>query len=160
MNTSTSLFVGNGMILKKASGYWIHPTQAKQLELLRKWHGITIADRTLRYHHLNHGNKKLTVRRRRWKRRADGTVCILTTAMAYSVAGYQVLVSFGHLWAKNRIRALIQKYGPKSDSAKIPPGGAPDTAPERPPAEPGKSPNENPDFRIPHGLAPFPPWKK
>lgn len=160
MNTSASLFVGNGMILKKAKSGWIRPSQAKQLELLEKWHGITIADRTLRYHHLNHTRAGLTHRRRQWDRRDDGTCFRETTKMCYTVAGYQLLVSFGHSWAKDKIRWLIQKYGAKSDSAKIPPGGAPDTAPEQPPKEPGKTPFEDPDFRQRRGLEPIPSWKK
>lgn len=132
-HTSTAIFVTNGLILKKSRKLWIYPSQAKQLQLLVKFHGIKIAGRTLRYHHLNHKNDRFTYRKRRWKRRKDGTVFIQTTALCYTVSGYQYLYRLGNPWAKDRIKTLIQKYGPKSDTAKKPLRQTPPPADESPP---------------------------
>lgn len=120
ISTATALFVTNGLILQKSGRLWIYPSQAKQLELLKKRHGRKIADRTLRWHHLNFKTEGKTFRKRRWERNPDGTVFMQTTGMCYTIAGYRDLANLGLLWAKDRIRQLIQKYGPESDSAKIP----------------------------------------
>jgi len=119
-HTSTAILITNALTLKKSGKLWIYPSQAKQLQLLDKFHGIKIVDRTLRYHHLNHKNDGLTYRRRRWDRRDDGTVFMMTTGLCYTIPGYRYLLTLGNLWAKDRIKRLIQKYGPKSDSAKKP----------------------------------------
>jgi len=157
--TSAALFFTNALILKKSGKLWIYPSQARQLELLDKRHNKQIADRTLRYHHLNFKNNGLTVRKRRWKRRDDGTVYSLTTGMAYTISGYQDLVNSGHLWAKDRIKTLLQKYGTRSDSAKKPLATIQPRAPDIPPKKPGKTDFEDPEFRKKHGLSSRPPHK-
>jgi len=157
--TSAALFITNALILKKSGKLWIYPSQARQVELLDKRHNKQIAYRTLRYHHLNFKNNRLTVRKRRWDRRDDGTVYSLTTGMAYTIAGYQDLLNSGHLWAKDRIKTLLQKYGAGSDSAKKPPARIQPKAPDIPPKKPGETDFEDPEFRKKRGLPEMPPYK-
>ena len=157
--TSAALFITNALILKKSGKLWIYPSQARQLELLDKRHNKQIADRTLRYHHLNFKNNGLTVRRRRWKRNEDGTVFMLTTGMAYTIAGYRDLVNSGHLWARAKIETLLQKYGAGSDSAKKPLLRIQPTNQDIPPKKPGETDFEDPEFRKKRGLAEKPPYK-
>jgi len=132
-HTSTALFVTNGLILKKSGKLWIYPSQDKQLELLDKFHDINIVARTLRYHHLNHINAGLTKRRVRRLPRDDGTWYMQTTARCYTISGYKYLNRLGNPWAKDRIKTLIQKYGPKSDGAKRPLKEDPPAADDSPP---------------------------
>jgi len=143
-HTSTALFITNGSILKKSGKLWIYPSQAKQLELLDRFHGIKIVDRTLRYHHLNHINDGLTKRQVRRKKRDDGTWYMRTTARCYTISGYQDLFRLGNPWAKDRIKRLIQKYGPKSDSAKKPLRENPAPANQVPQKKSGLSDPEDP----------------
>ena len=116
--TSTALFLTIGLIMKKAKGMWIYPSQKGMLLILHKIYDIDIADRTLRYHRLNFKNDGRIKCKRRWDRNDDGTVFMKTTRMCLTVFGYQILLKMGHSWAGNCIKYLIQKYGSKSDSAK------------------------------------------
>jgi len=79
--------------------------------------------------------------------------------MAYTPAGYRVLLRLGHPWVKERIERLIQKYGPKSDSAKKPPGEILAPAPGGSPKKPGEGLFTDKEFRKKKGLKPDPPFE-
>jgi len=142
--TSTALFLTIAHIMKKSGKLWIYPSQAGMLSILHNIYQIDIVDRTLRYHRLNFKTTHLIYCKRRWDRLADGTVFMMTTAMAITVAGYKDLVKMGHHWAKPYIKRLIQKYGPGSDSAKKPLRETPERRLQAPPKKPGPSDHEDP----------------
>jgi len=142
--TSTALFLTIGLIMKKAKGMWIYPSQKGMLLILHKIYDIDIADRTLRYHRLNFKNDGRIKCKRRWDRNDDGTVFMKTTRMCLTILGYQDLLKMGHQWAGKCIKYLIQKYGPLSDSAKKPlrEGQAPND--QASPKKSGGGPTEDP----------------
>ena len=157
--TSTAIFVTNGMILKKSTSLWIHPSQAGQLGLLDKRHGLIRSDRTLRYHHLNHKNEGLTKRIPQRFPKGDGTHYAKPTKMCYTIAGYQRLVDLGNLWAKDWIKRLRKRYGPESDSAKRPPQGKVLETQDKVPPQHGKNPYLDPGSRGSLDLPEIPPFK-
>lgn len=127
--------------------------------ILHNIYNIDIADRTLRYHRLNFKINGIIYCKRRWARRDDGTVFMMTTAMAITIAGYKDLVKMGHPWARPYIKRLIQKYGPESDTAKKPPAELAATRGEPGPQKPPKSHFDDPEFRKRRGLKPLLPRK-
>ena len=153
-NTAMALFATYAIVLRTSKSGWIYPGQAATQRLLAKHHAIKIAQRTIRYHNLNQTNQGLVRRKRRYKRRSDGTVYILTTALCYTIQGYKILLSLGYTWAKEKIAWLRQKYGnslkPELNKQPVP---VPNPH-EESPTKHGPNPFRDPPFRNKIGLKP------
>lgn len=144
-------------IIKKYAGNWCYVSRDKLLELLKTHHKINIGYRQLGNHLADLRDAGLIKSIRRNHRRADGTLCLLTSARCLTIKGCKYLKSRGFVWAKIHMQKLRAKYippkpgkpyseKPLSDQVKIP-------------TNTEKNPFLDPGYRKKHGLPPLPPFK-
>lgn len=143
-------------IIRKYKGNWCYASRNKMLELLQEHHDIKIGYRQLGNHLADlrdHGLIKTYLRNHR---RADGTLCLLTSARCLTVKACKYMIKRGVLWARNHLNHLKRKYRPPEKGE--PYQYKPPPTQEITPQEQEKNPFLDPKRRHRLGLKPLPPF--
>lgn len=100
-------------IIKKYKKKYCVAGQDKIIELLATYYNINIQKRMLNYHLADLRKLGLIKTIRRTHRKADGTLCLQTSATCLTPLGYYELWKLGCEWAKKMYDRLIKTYCPK-----------------------------------------------
>lgn len=110
-------------VIRKYKKNYCTASQEKLIELLVKYHGVSIQRRMLNYHLADLRKLGLIKTVRRTHRNKDGTLCLETSATCLTPSGYLELLKLGCEWAKKKYDQLMSKYFPKkihADDAPLP----------------------------------------
>jgi hypothetical protein len=108
-------------VIRKYKKNYCTASQEKLVELLVKYHGVSIQRRMLNYHLADLRKLGLIKTVRRTHRNKDGTLCLETSATCLTPSGYLELLKLGCEWAKKKYNQLMDKYFPKKiDTKKAP----------------------------------------
>jgi len=112
-NTKTQLMSTLAAVIKKYKKRYCVASQAKMIELLQEFYGVTIHTRQINYHLADLRKWGLIKTIRRTHRKSDGTLCLQTSATCLTPIGYYELWKLGSEWAKKMFDSLIKTYNPK-----------------------------------------------
>jgi len=136
--TKYDVLITTASIIQKSGGNWSYASRNSTLQLLQKIHNIKIRYRQLGNHLADLRDAGLIKSWTRNHRRADGTLCLLTSARCLTIKGCKYLLRHGVTWAKYQLNKLKLKYIPpepgKPASVKVP------TTPGESPIKPGETP--------------------
>ena len=146
------------LLMRKGERTWVRTSRHKECQLLGQWYKRVIGKSWLSD---NRGALKRNGYHRAWQSGLRGNTgkfegsesrrqLTLKACSALSGRGIKV---FRKVWH-------AVKKGISPPLPRVPQPGEPPTTEEQPPRKPGKTPFEDPEFRRPHGLAPFPPRKR
>lgn len=107
-----SLLICIQALLAKHNNNYATASQAKYLELLETIHGEHIGRRMLNYHLADLQREGLIERIKRTHRNADGTLCLMTSAICLTIKGCLYLVKKKVTWAVQHLNKLRKKYIP------------------------------------------------
>ena len=136
--TKYDTLITTAFIIQKSRGNWSYASRNATLEILEKIHKIKIRYRQLGNHlaDLREGGLIKSITRNH--RRADGTLCLLTSARCLTIKGCKYLIRHGVTWARHHLNKLKLKYVPPEPgepvSVKVP------TTPGQSPMKPGENP--------------------
>jgi hypothetical protein len=151
------VLITTASIIQKSGGNWSYASRKATLELLEKIHNVKIKYRQLGNHLADLRAAGLIKSITRNHRKADGTLCLLTSARCLTIRGCKYLIRHGVEWARHQLEKLRLKYMPpvpgRPSSVKLP------TTEIQRPGKSGKTPFENPEFRRKLGLPDKPPFK-
>ena len=152
--TKYDVLITTAFIIQKSQGNWSYASRNATLKLLYTVHNISIKYRQLGNHLADLRDSGLIKSITRNHRKADGTLCLLTSARCLTLKGCKYLIRHGVTWAKHHLNKLKLKYIPpqpgKPASVKVP------ITDDQPPKKPGKTIFEDPEFRKKHGIKPPP----
>lgn len=155
-NTKYDTLLTITAIIAKYQGNWCYASRDKLLELLHHHHRITIGYRQLGNHLADLRNQGFIKTYLRNHRRADGTLCLLTSARCLTIKACKYLIKRGVSWARNHLQKLKRKYLPPKEGK--PYQDKPPPPKEITPHEQEKNPFLDPDLRHKRGLTRIPPF--
>jgi hypothetical protein len=97
-------------IIRKYKKKYCTASQQKITELLATYYNVSIKERMLNYHLADLRKAGLIKTIRRTHRKADGTLCLQTSATCLTPLGYLELWKLGCAWAKKKYDSLIKTY--------------------------------------------------
>ena len=97
-------------VIRKYKKKYCTASQQKITELLATYYKVSIRERMLNYHLADLRKAGLIKTIRRTHRKADGTLCLQTSATCLTPLGYLELWKLGCVWAKKKYDSLIKKY--------------------------------------------------
>lgn len=100
-------------VIKKYKKSYCVASQEKMIELLATFYKVSIQQRMLNYHLADLRKFGLIKTIKRTHRKADGTLCLQTSATCLTPLGYYELWKLGCEWAKKKYDSLIKTYCPK-----------------------------------------------
>jgi len=100
-------------IIRKYKKKYCVASQDKIIELLAAHYKVSIRARMLNYHLADLRKFGLIKSIQRTHRKADGTLCLQTSATCLTPLGYYELWKLGCEWAKKKYDSLIKTYCPK-----------------------------------------------
>lgn len=100
-------------VIKKYKKKYCVAGQEKLIELLATYYNVSIQKRMLNYHLADLRKFGLVKTIKRTHRKADGTLCLQTSATCLTPLGYYELWKLGCEWAKKKYYSLIKTYCPK-----------------------------------------------
>ena len=103
-------------IIRKYNKKYCTASQGKIIELLENFYDVPIKRRMLGYHLADLRKMKFIKSIKRTHRKADGTLCLETSATCITPHGYQELWKLGCEWAKKMFDKLTKKYFPQKAS--------------------------------------------
>ena len=103
-------------VIRKHNKKYCTASQNKMIELLANFYNVSIRRRMIGYHLADLRKMKLIKSIKRTHRKADGTLCLETSATCITPYGYQELWKLGCEWAKKMFDRLTKKYFPNKAS--------------------------------------------
>jgi len=103
-------------VIRKYNKKYCTASQGKIIELLEEFYTVSIGPRMLNYHLADLRDMKLIKSIKRTHRKADGTLCLQTSATCITPQGYRELWKLGSEWARKMFDKLTKKYFPKKAS--------------------------------------------
>lgn len=100
-------------VIRKYKKKYCVAGQEKIIELLATYYNVSIQKRMLNYHLADLRKLGLIKTIKRTHRKADGTLCLQTSATCLTPLGFYELWKLGCEWAKKKYDSLIKNYCPK-----------------------------------------------
>jgi len=154
-HTKLSTLVTLAKVIEKHRKYWCYASQNTILNLLLLFHNTVIRRRMLNYHLADLRREGLIKTYGRTHRRADGTICLLSSATALTIKGSLLLYKMGSTWALRHMKSLKNKYLPREQPPAQDTGETPDTLGKKPTTYPDKNPFLDQECRQKMGLLPL-----
>lgn len=158
-NSKYSALVTLFHIMSRYNSMWSYASQRKILQLMEKYHGITIKRRMLNYHLADLRSAGYIKTIKRHTRDDEGQIILLPSAHCITLKGYLYLAykAVGKAW--DRVKALRKRYLPKETHPKD--LQTPIQEHVEIPQRDGYNPFLDPHYRQARGLAPdFDTFKK